>query len=142
MTLSFEFWQRWLLVACLSTAALGLGLAFLNQTPVFGVNVNRPFGLDTQQSAQVVVFQRWIYGVLGATVAGWAITMAFIAAYPFGRREPWSWACIASALALWFAVDTSISLYFGVMINVVLNMAILLAIGVALAATRKYFAHR
>lgn len=32
-------------------------------------------------------FQQWIYGVWGATIAGWGIMLTYLAHHPFNRKE-------------------------------------------------------
>jgi hypothetical protein len=44
----------------------------------------------TQVTPNVINFWRWIYGVLGATMAGWGAIMAFLARAPFSRKEKWA----------------------------------------------------
>lgn len=63
----------------------------------------------------------------------------FIAAGPFGRKERWSWNCIAASVTRWFAVDTATSLAFKVGINAVFNTVVLLAIGLTLLFTPRQF---
>jgi len=141
---SFAFWQRWLLVVSVVVVVFGLALAICNQSTVFDVvfndRVNPVFWRSAQATPEVVRFQQWIYGVLGATVAGWGLLMAFITAYPFKRREPWSWTCLAASIGLWFVFDTTISAYFAVVINVAVNCALAVAVALPLAFTRKDFA--
>lgn len=84
-------------------------------------------------------FQRFIYGVLGMTVAGWGVFFSYVARYPFRRRERWAWTCIFAGITLWFIPDTAISAYFGVYVNVALNMTIALLVYVPLIATRRLF---
>ena len=69
-------------------------------------------------------FQRFVYGVLGMTVAGWGVFFIYVARYPFRRRERWAWTCIFAGITLWFIPDTAISAYFGVYVNVALNVTI------------------
>ncbi|HLG22546.1 MAG TPA: hypothetical protein VI382_07000 [Candidatus Manganitrophaceae bacterium] len=65
--------------------------------------------------------------------------MAFIAYYPFRAKETWSWNCIALGVAVWFIVDTAISLYFKVGFNALFNTLFLICIGLPLLFTRKQF---
>jgi len=83
----------------------------------------------------VAAFQRWIYGVLGATVAGWGVFVYFLARFPFARRERWAWHCALVGILLWFTLDTGISLAAGVFFNVGLNSLIFLLAIIPLAFT-------
>ena len=121
---NFNFWQRWLLVVSWIIVLFGLAMALLNTTPIFDLmndRVNPVFwGADPVPEASAL-FIRWIYGVLGATVAGWGVFMVFIAHYPFNRHERWARDAILVGLLLWYVVDTSITLYFRVAFNAALN---------------------
>lgn len=139
----FNFWQKWLLIASLFLVIFGIGLAFLNQTSLFDFlfnhRINPYFWHSLYVSQDIAQFQGWIYGVLGATVAGWGIFMAFIAHYPFRARERWSWNCLTTGLLVWYLVDTAISLYFGVYFNALFNTGLFLLLAIPLAFSRKYF---
>ncbi len=84
-------------------------------------------------------FQKWIYGVLGATLAGWGVFVAFIAHYPFQQREKWAWNCILAGLLVWFVIDMAISLSFKVYFNVAFNTALFAAVVLPLWFSRKHF---
>jgi len=117
-------------------------MAILNQPFVDFIyfnKVNPVFWNNKIPTEEIILFQKWIYGVLGAVVFGWGIFLAFIAYYPFKNKEKWSWNCIAFGILLWFLVDSSISIYFNVIINAVFNTVFLLLIGLPVAFTRKYF---
>jgi hypothetical protein len=139
----FAFWQRWLLVVSLVVVLFGLALATLNDTSAFdlafGNRVNAAIFRSGPVTTEMKAFQRWIYGVLGATVAGWGAALTFIAVGPFRRKELWSWNCLAVSLILWFVVDTTISLVFNVAINVVFNTTLLIALALPLVFARKHF---
>jgi len=141
--MNFQAWQRWLVVVGGLIVLLGLAIALLNQTAlfdtVFNDRVNPVFWPDGKLPTATKSFQQWIYSVLGATVAGWGTAMTFIAAGPFSRKETWSRNCLALSVAVWFAVDSAISLTFGVGVNVLLNTTLLVAVGVPLLATRRHF---
>ena len=140
---SAEFWNRWLLFVGWLLVVFGLLLGFLNQTQLFDVAFNRqidpvfwPTGIATES---IAFFQAWIYGVLGATVSGWGVFVVFLAAYPFKKRERWAWNCIAAGITLWYIADTSISLYFGVTFNAVVNTVLAGLVCAPLLATREEF---
>ena len=127
----FDFWQRWLLALGAIMAVFGLLLAFFNQTALFDWLFNNQINPVFWESAALPDvapdFQRWIYGVLGATLAGWGIFLAFLAYYPFARKERWAWNCIAVGLLVWFASDTAMSLAFAVYFNAFFNLALFIA---------------
>ena len=139
----FDFWQRWLFVLSVVIVLFGLALAIFNQTPIFDMAFNDQidpvFWPSSDSTQEIGTFQRWIYGVLGATVTGWGIFMAFIIHYPFKHRERWAWNCLGLGLLIWFLVDTGISLYFKVVFNAVFNTVLFIAAFIPLAFCRKEF---
>ncbi len=139
---TFSFWSRWLFVVSLVIVVFGIGMALLNGTVLFDLfnnQVNPAFWQDTAVPDNAQTFQRFIYGVLGATVAGWGIFLAFIAHYPFRRQEKWAWNCIFTGMLLWFLIDTPISLYFQVPFNAVFNTLLFVLAMLPLAFTRRFF---
>ena len=140
---NFHFWQRWLFVLGNLLVVFGLLLAFFNQTPLFDFlfnnQINPAFWNSPQAPAEILAFQGWAYGVLGATVAGWGVFLAFLAHYPFRKKEPWAWNCIAAGLVVWFVSDTTISLVSHIYFNVFFNLALFLAGMLPLLATWREF---
>lgn len=140
---NFNFWQKWLLIVGIYLAVFGLILSFFNQTQLMDFAFNNQIDPVFWQAERIpenaVSFQNWIYGVLGATVSGWGIFMAFLAYYPFKAREKWAWNCIATGVAIWFIADTAISAFYQVTFNVVFNTVLLLLVGIPLLFTRKDF---
>ena len=128
---AFNFWQCWLFILGVVMVVFGLALAFFNHTALFDWLFNKQINPVFWNSPAVPDlardFQRWAYGVLGATVAGWGVFIAFLARYPFAKRERWAWNCIAAGLLVWFVSDTAISLAFGVYFNALFNLALFIA---------------
>lgn len=142
---TFQFWHRWLFIAALCICAFGVMLALFNSTILFKA-FNRqidavfwPGGISPQDTK---TFQQWIYGVLGATVAGWGMFLAFLARYPFRNREKWAWNCIMSGLVVWFLIDTPVSFYYKVYFNVIFNIMTFIAVLLPLFFSKKYFETR
>jgi hypothetical protein len=142
----FNFWQKWLLIVSLYLVIFGLVLAFFNQSQlmdlVFNNQIDPAFWPGGNIPENAALFQAWVYGVLGATVSGWGILMAFVVGYPFKARQKWAWNCLAAALTIWFIADTAISAYFQVIFNVVFNTALFLLIGIPLLFTRSVFLNK
>jgi hypothetical protein len=138
----FKFWQNWLFYASIFIAVYGALFAILNQPFVDFVYFNKVdpvFWGNKILSEEIILFQKWIYGVLGSVVLGWGIFFAFIAYYPFKNKEKWSWNCIAVGMLLWFLFDSTISIYFKVFINAGFNIVFFLLAGLPLLFTKKYF---
>ncbi len=140
---SFDFWRRWLVIVALALVGFGLFIALFNQSGVFDTLFNNQIddvfwssGLDAESSD----FQQWVYGVLGATLAGWGAMIVFIAVGPFSRREAWAWLSLATGIGLWFVLDMAISLAQGVYFNAfAVNIPLLILVGLPLIATRREF---
>lgn len=138
----FSFWQKWLFIVSLVVTAFGLFTALFNQTVLFDLfnrQIDQIFWDSAPLPAGVATFQSWLYGVWGATIAGWGIFLTFIAYIPFKRREKWAWNCLVVGLGVWFVLDTGISWLYGVYFNVVFNIVVALATGTPLLFTRKAF---
>lgn len=139
----FSFWQRWLLSLGVIFVVAGLTVAFVSLiTPIGPLNnfVNPIFWGSQPVPESVVNFQRWIYSVLMATMAGWGVFIVFVAYYPFKNREKWAWNCLMVGALVWYLPDTALSLYFGVTFNAVANTLFLVAIALPLIFTRRDFA--
>lgn len=139
----FEFWQKWIFVTTLILIVYGLGVAFFSQTAIFNCLLNNQINTvfwGTAQVTEVVLrFQKFIYGVLGAVTAGWGITLAFIAHYPFKKKEIWAWNSLVLGICVWFAIDTGFSIYYNAYSNALINTLLLIVAGLPLMATKKEF---
>jgi hypothetical protein len=138
----FLFWQRWLLIFSLVVVIFGMSMALFNRTLLFAIfdqQVNPSFWGASSLPAGVDEFQGWTYGVLGATMAGWGVFLAFVTRYPFRNRERWAWNCLALGLLLWYVIDTAISLSRGVVFNAIFNTGILILAALPLFFTRREF---
>jgi hypothetical protein len=139
---SFVFWQKWLLVVGVIISVFGIVMALFNGTVLFELfnsQIDPVFWGTGKVADESKGFQQWIYGVLGATVAGWGISLAFIAYHPFQKKERWSWNCLVVGLLVWFLTDTAISLYFKVYFNAAFNTLVLILAMLPVAFTRKHF---
>ena len=139
---NFQFWQRWLLVVSVVIVVFGLMMAFFNGTVLFQIFdrlINPVFWSAGELPEGVNEFQRFVYGVLGATMAGWGIFITFMAQYPFKSKERWAWNCIALGLGVWYVADTGISLYHGVSFNALFNTVLMIVVVPPLVFTRKEF---
>lgn len=139
----FAFWTRWLAAVGWILIAFGIAFALFNQMWPFDFAFNRridpAFWGAESPPANYHLFQGWIYGVLGAVVAGWGVFVVFLAKHPLRNRERWAWTCILAGFILWFVVDTAISALFGVYFNVLFNCVLAALIFVPLIATHREF---
>ena len=139
---SFEFWQKWLLSVCCLFIIFGIAVALLSWSPLFYL-LNKPaddlFWPGSTPDVGTQQLRLWFSGVLGGTIAGWGLTLAFLVNGPFKRKEKWSKDAIVAGLALWFVLDTFMSLYTQAYFNVVFNVLAIAIAGLPLAMTSKEF---
>jgi len=136
----YRFWRYWLLVISLFIVTFGIIMAFLNSTIVFAffnMQINPIFWGPNPIPLPAQAFQAWVYGAWGATVMGWGLTTLFIAWFPFKQHARWAWYCVLVSVSLWFLLDTGISLWFGVIINALLNTTIFVLVLIPLIFTWK-----
>lgn len=127
---------------CVVSVVIGVLLVVAGASPLMSAyndNVAAAFGARTLEGAALAQHQ-WALGVTGAGTMGWAVTLAFVVAVPFARREAWAWWCIAVSVALWIAVDVALSLYWGVMAEALFATAAGVGFAIPLAISRRHFA--
>ncbi len=140
---SFSFWQRWLFVVGIVVSVFGVLMTVFSGTPLFDLfnrQIDPAFWGTNAVDNAARQFQHWLYGVWGATIAGWGIILAYIAHYPFIKRERWARNGLVFGLVVWFVLDTSLSLYYKVYFNAAINMALLILVGLPVVVTRNEFA--
>ena len=138
----FSFWQRWLFVVGLGIAAFGILMAFLSGTPIFDLfnrQIDPAFWTSGSSLESIRPFQQWIYGIWGATIAGWGVFVTFVAHYPFRNKEKWAWNCLVVGILVWFVLDTALSAFHKVYFNVAFNTALLILAGLPAIFTKKEF---
>lgn len=141
----FSFWQKWLFVVAIVVAIFGTAMALISGTPLFGLfnrQIDSAFWGSNPVGESAGQFQQWVYGILGATIAGWGVFIAFVAHYPFRKKEEWAWNCILLGLLLWFVLDTTLSAVYRVYFNVVFNTALLVLVMLPIVFTRHDFRPR
>ena len=137
-----SFWTARLLVASFTMMTFGVLMALFGGTRLFaGLNqqVNMAFWPAGTVDPGQLQFQIWVYGVWGATVAGFGLLAALISGSGFARRQKWARDALAAALSLWFVLDTGISLLSHVWVNAAINTAVLALFIVPLVMTWKDF---
>jgi len=91
--ISFTFWQRWLFYSSLLFAFFGFVFAAYGNN-LFFLPYNNAlsdiFGFGDTMPAEFEPFRAFIWGPLGGTIACCYILLAYIAWYPFQRKERWA----------------------------------------------------
>ncbi len=117
-------------------------MALLSSTPLFDLfndQIDPVFWGGRDLPTPALTFRTWVYGAWGATVAGWGLTLAFLAQHPFRRKERWARNALLVGLSLWYLLDTGFSLLFGVYFNALFNTLLILLAGLPLGVTWKAF---
>lgn len=70
--------------------------------------------------------------VLGAVMAGWALTMIQIVRGPLRDGSDWVLGVLVRSLALWFVLDTGMSVVLGFPAHALFNVPFALALGIPL----------
>jgi len=119
--MSFKFWQKWLLVSGIIISVFGISMVLNINSEKFNSLIDPVFWGNETPNIQIRNFQQWVYGVLGATMVGWGVLIAFIAAIPFKKKEKWSRNSIIIGILSWYIFDTSVSLKANVEFNAIGN---------------------
>jgi len=118
---SFIFWQRWLFYSSLLFALFGIVFALYGNNPFF-VPYNNAlahiFWGSTNIPIEVEPFRAFVWGPLGGTIACCYILLAFIAWFPFQRKERWARNAIMVAFGIWVVLDSAVCFEKGVYFQV------------------------
>ena len=101
--------------------------------------INRIFFSGVPPAYQVGLLKKWMLGISGAIMVGWGLSMLYVVSFPFKRKEQWAWRCIFYPVLAWYLLDSSISAYFGVGFNVLINSILFLQIIAPLLFLRSQF---
>ena len=74
--------------------------------------------------------------VLGAVLAGWSLMMIQIVRGPLRDGSTWALPILVRSLALWFVLDTGMSLVLGYPMHALFNVPFAVALGIPLARLR------
>ena len=114
----FRFWQQWLFYSSLLFALFGLVLALYGNNPLFAPYhrmLARIFFDEETFPIPAHELYTFIMGPMGATITGFYLLLAYIARYPFKRKERWARSAIIVAFGTWFILDAIVSVYYGVL---------------------------
>lgn len=131
-------WDRLLLLVVGGVTVYALGLVLFGLVlgdQVFG---RLGFGLDDGEIVGETQreYIQLVYGILGAVIVGWMLTIGAIVVGPLRRRESWAWWAVVTASAVWFVLDTGLSLILGFVGHALFNVGFAIALAVPLGAIR------
>ena len=140
---TFIFWQRWLFFSSLGFALFGITFSLYGNNPLFqpyNKAVAELFFQSQHFPEKTETFRTFIWAPLGGTIACCYILLAFIAWYPFKRKETWARNAIIVAFGTWILLDTSVSIYYGAYFQAfIINGFSFLQKGLPILFTWKYF---
>jgi hypothetical protein len=140
---SFHFWQQWLFYSSLAFAASGILFAVYGNNPIFIHYNNALAGIfwnTGNMPLETERFRAFIWAAFGGTIACCYLLLAFIAYYPFKRREKWSWWAIVIGYGVWIIIDSLACIYYQVYFQIyVINLFSFSVKALPLIFTRKYF---
>jgi hypothetical protein len=124
---SFIFWQRWLFYSSLVIALFGIVFAIYGNNPFFMLYnkaLAQIFWASENIPPDIDPFRAFVSGPMGGTVACSYILLAYIAWFPFRRKERWARNAIIAAFGVWTLLDSVICIYYDVYFQVYIINAI------------------
>lgn len=124
---TFIFWQRWLFYSSLLIALMGVVFAIKGDWVVFAHYdhaIARIFWQTNEIPADVKNFRLFVAGPLGGTITCCYLLLAYLARYPFGRKEKWARNAILVAFSIWCLIDSYICYRFEVYFQIYLINAL------------------
>jgi hypothetical protein len=97
------------------------------------------FGFGPDESTDTSAVRDYLklpFMVLGAVMAGWSLLMMQIVRGPLSEGSRWAWLILVQSLALWFLLDTGMSLVLGYPTHALFNMPFAVALGIPLVSLR------
>jgi hypothetical protein len=138
----FKFWTVWLMVAAFTMSAFGVLMFLFVGTPLLGgltQQIDQAFWSAGPVAAGLLQYQRWVYGVWGATVTGFGVLAALVGGNAIARQERWARDALGVALLVWYLMDTIVSLTFRVWVNAAINTVVFALFALPLAFTWRRF---
>ncbi|MBA2611599.1 MAG: hypothetical protein H0U95_06500 [Bacteroidetes bacterium] len=120
---SFLFWQKWLFYTSILFALFGISFALFGNNIFFrpyNQMLAKVFWNQSEIPSEVESFRAFIWGPLGATIACCYILLAYIAYYPFKRKERWAQKAIIAAFGIWVVLDSVVCIKFEVYFQIYL----------------------
>lgn len=130
---SRETWIRWLLGVLVLLLGYALLLVFAGSVAgsLFSILGFGPS--DEIDNDEVRDYLRLPFMVLGAVLAGWAVTLIQLVRGPLRDGATWVVTLVIRSLAVWFVLDTGVSLMLGFPTHALFNVPFAIALGVPLA---------
>lgn len=125
-------WVTWLQVVTILVIAYALLLVVagsLAGTMFARLGFGPPDAIDT---SEVREYLRLPFMVLGAVLAGWGLLMLQIVRGPLRAGARWAPSLLAQSVALWFVLDTGMSVMLGYPTHALFNVPFAIAFAIPL----------
>ncbi len=141
---SLNFWCNALIGAAIFTIALSLSFIL---PPLFGMSYFNFlfFGHATFPAAISDVglhYVYFLYGLVGAITIGWMIPMLYLANGPIRAGDKTAFKVFGLTLAIWFVVDSLVSIANGFWQNAASNVSLALLFVIPLTMIRRHLNHK
>jgi hypothetical protein len=139
---SLAFWGKLLKVASIGVSLFGLDMILFQDTLnkflwnklfFFNSDLHLTFSSATQH------FVNLNYGVMGAFMVGWGLSLLQNTRTAFRTCDQRDWKALATSVGAWFISDCLFSIKMGYWQNAVFNLPFGLLFAVPLIMTKKYF---
>jgi hypothetical protein len=128
----WSFWIVWLQVVLVLLFAYALVLVFAGSVAEAMFSALGFGPPDSIVSGEFSTYMKLPFMVLGAVMAGWAILMMVIVRGPLRAGSSWAVAALAGPLAVWFVLDTGMSVVLGFPTHAIFNIPFAIALGLPL----------
>lgn len=127
-----RFWTRWLQAVLLLLLSYALVLVFAGAVAAWLFDA-LGFGPSPEIASDAVLdYLRLPFAVLGAVMAGWALQMLLVVRRRDQLGESLAIPMLAIPLALWFVLDTGMSIVLGYPTHALFNVPFAIALGLPL----------
>lgn len=129
-------WITWLQIVLAALLIYALVLVFAGSVAAqlfSALGFGPPESVD---SAAVRTYLKLPFMVLGAVLAGWAVLMFHIVRGPLRDGSDWAVPVLIRSVAVWFVLDTGMSLVLGFPTHALFNLLFAAALGVPLLRLR------
>jgi len=137
--MSHRFWDGWLITVAASVIVFSVSLVVLPQLSqsLFDSLFARQLAAHQPFAPSAASYVRFVYGVLGAVMIGWMVSLLFLIAGPFRERTRGGWYAVSVSVLVWFVVDSSFSIWVGFWENAAFNTGFLLLFAPPIIATSR-----
>ncbi|WP_193199869.1 hypothetical protein [Nostoc sp. MG11] len=141
MNLWFRLWWYWLVIVTCGVTIFSISLVILPDFMQLFFNAMLFSSSQAHTTFDEIAYSyiKFLYGILGAVMVGWSVTLLFILAGPFHRGQREAWYAMTVSVLVWFVLDSSLSISSGFWQNAVFNTMFLIFFAIPLVATYRYF---